>query len=128
MERPLFIDDLYLTGVVVQQVLRQTNHPGHHSACSNDSDAPNDYSPSGPLGAERLARPHRLAAGSEFRVLDWSELYNYRWPQFIKALAQPDDSFNGVFFINDLDRMPNRAELVELAWRKIRAYYQHSVT
>lgn len=78
------------------------------------------------------ATPHSsssISAGqSDFQILDWSELYNYRWPQFIKALAQPDNSFNSVFLINDLDRMPNRKELVQIAWKKIKNYYQYSVT
>lgn len=156
MRRPFFIDDLFLTGIVVQQVLRQTNYPNYSNYLNDSNDyssSDTDFSATSALPVKRrqplqrsdspafagkrpaARRPHHLAAApsdahpnnkSDFQVLDWSELYNYRWPQFIKALAQPDNSFNSVFFINDLDRMPNRRELVEIAWKKIKNYYLYT--
>lgn len=155
MQRPFFIDDLFLTGIVVQQVLRQTNYPNYSNYLNDSNDyssSDTDFSAAARRSAARLfpqrsdspatgkrpaaRRSHHLAATasdapptsykSDFQVLDWSELYNYRWSQFIEALAQPDNSFNSVFFINDLDRMPNRRELVEIAWKKIENYYLYT--
>lgn len=127
MNRILFIDDLFLTGIVVQQQIRQTNYSNY----LNDS---SDYSAIAAKDAyfkvkdyaslttfERKLDYSRSGNKDAFLIVDWSEFYNFRWQAFVRN--EGDNSFNSVFFINDLDKMPNRRELVQIAWKKMKNYY-----
>ena len=109
MKKILFIDDLFLTGIVIQR-LQQTNYLNYSNYLNDANDLKdlNDY-----LKADTNVDTNTI------RILDWSKFYNYRFQKFIKALTQKDNSFNSIFFINDLDKMPNRAKLVEMAWNKM---------
>lgn len=117
MKKILFIDDLFITGVIIQNIiqndLNKINYNlQHQQQIESKSKLDNDYYSN-----------RSVKNSKKFRILNWSEFYNYSWKEFIKTLVKKDN-FNSLYFINDLDRMPNRKELVKIAWKKLKNYYQ----
>lgn len=127
MKKILFIDDLFLTGIVIKERIQQTNYL-NYSNNSTDLEE-EDYSSNDFYDSNKILNKSDLKAGNkDFQILDWSVFYNYRWQafknEFIKTLAQKENCFNSIWFINDLDKMPNRTELVKNAWKNIKNCYQ----
>lgn len=118
MKKILFIDDLFLTGIVVQHLHQNEKQQANYL---NDNH----------MNTENRKTDYKLDDRNrdddkDLRIVNWSEFYNYSWKEFIRALAKKDKNFNSLAFINDLDKMPNRKKQIRIAWKKMENYYKIS--